>query len=297
MENETPSNDLYQESGDSCCLLNEQELDTEFIYYSMLIKNLVPSISNEKDRTTIKAWVERLFGPEYQSCLFNEKRNKYLLHIVLSLMNDDLSELLKVAPPKGALPPLETVKMCAHTEAEWESDKLWEDMIHDMNTSLCPMKCSIHSEDCSQREPTIADSLLDSEFRFLLYLAKPYVSLLDHPDDKLHAASWIQTLCSIQEKSCPGMKGIRNDYMQALCGYLQDLRITGPFQDYPSATQPLLPLHEEMKRIQEKYSFTNPASYEANNFLRTQPPIRNGAVCFLAVSGELLTSNILDSVN
>uniref|UniRef100_A0A8D8ZA53 DUF4485 domain-containing protein n=1 Tax=Cacopsylla melanoneura TaxID=428564 RepID=A0A8D8ZA53_9HEMI len=293
MENESVSTD----DSSGCCLMNEQDLDTEFIYYSILLKNLVPSISNEKDRTNIKAWVERLFSPEYQSCLFNEKRNKYLLHIVLSLMNDDISGILKLTPPKGALPPLELVKMCSREEAEWETDKLWEEMVKSMEPSMSSMKCGIHSEDCTQRDVTIADSLLDSEFRFLLYLAKPYISLLSHPDDKLHAASWTQTLCSIREGSCPAMKGIRNDYMQALCGYLQDLRITGPFQEFPCMTDPLVPLHEAVQCSAEKYSFTNPTSCEANNFLNNQPAFNNGAVCFLAVSGELLSSNILDSAN
>lgn len=272
----------------------ERELDTEFIYYSMLLKTLVPSITNEKDRESVKQWVERLFGPEYQSCLFNEKRNKYLLHIVLSLMNDELSGILKLKPPTGALPPLEVMKICNTLEAEWESDKLWEELVQDMDPSLCPMKCGIHTENCSEREATVADSLLDAEFRFLLYLAKPYVSLLNHSEDKLLAASWIQTLCSIREGCCPAMKGIRNDYMQALCGYLQDLRITGPFQEYPPLNEPLHPLLEAVQAAAKKYSFTNPASYEANNFLKTQPVLKTGAVCFLAVSGELLTSNVLN---
>lgn len=292
MKSKASSGDIQKANEDncSCSVPYERDLDTEFIYYSMLIKNLVPSISNEKDRANIKLWVERLFGPEYQSCLFNEKRNKYLLHIVLSLMNDELSGILKLKPPAGALPPLEAMKICSTVEAEWETDKLWEDLVQDMD----PMKCGIHAEDCTQRDVTVADSLLDAEFRFLLHIAKPYVSLLNHPEDKLLAASWMQTLCSIREGCCPTMKGIRNDYMQALCGYLQDLRITGPFQEYPPLKKALPPLLEAVKSAAKKYSFTNPASHEVNNFLKTQPVLRNGAVCFMAVSGELLTSNILN---
>lgn len=287
---------LPKEIGGSCPIVsNERELDTEFIYYSMLVKNLVPGITNEKDKANVKLWVERLFGPEYQSSFFNEKRNKFLLHIVLCLMNDELSELLKLKPPTGALPPLEVLKICNTAEAEWETDKLWEDLIQNMDSSLCPMKCGIHIEDCTQRELTVVDSLLDAYFRFLLYLSKPYVNLLNHAQDKLLAASWMQMLCTIQEGSCIIMKGIRNDYMQALCGYLHDLRITGPFQEYPSLTDPLIPLIEAVKGTAKNDYFTNPASHEVNNFLKTQPVLSNGAVCLIAVSGELLTSNILDA--
>lgn len=83
---------------------------------------------------------------------------------------------------------------------------------------------------------------------FLLYQIRPYAALMPCPEAKTKVAAWIQTLCGLSCVSCDKMKALRNDYAYVLYGYVRDLRVTGPFQDYPPGDT-LLPLSEAAKSV------------------------------------------------
>lgn len=55
-------------------------LNTEFLYYSAVLKLFGPTLSQEGDRRYIIPWIRKLFRPEYQSSLLREKRNRYNLY-------------------------------------------------------------------------------------------------------------------------------------------------------------------------------------------------------------------------
>ncbi|KAK9509616.1 hypothetical protein O3M35_006885 [Rhynocoris fuscipes] len=155
------------------------------------------------------------------------------------------------------------------------------------------MGCSVH-DSCGQDSDEEGykprtGTLLDQEFMYFLHMAKPYAALIPHPAGKAKVALWLQTLATIRVTSCLAMKGIRNDYMQTLLGYIHDLRVTGPFQDYPSRESPLPPLTELAKLYPNAsvMGITNPGCAEADEFIASQPKPENGAFCYVAVTGNL----------
>ena len=60
--------------------------------------------------------------------------------------------------------------------------------------------------------------LMDQEFKFFMFLMRPYAALLSKPEGKVTVATWLKTLSRIGPCACLYMKGIRNDYAQALLG-------------------------------------------------------------------------------
>lgn len=56
-------------------------IDTEFLYYSALLKELAPKLTEENDRQKLIAWIKKIFRPEYHSSLLKIKRNKYINEI------------------------------------------------------------------------------------------------------------------------------------------------------------------------------------------------------------------------
>lgn len=75
--------------------------------------------------------------------------------------------------------------------------------------------------------------------------------------------------------------------------YLIDLRATGPFQDYPEIGCALPPLQAAAETYAQRHPFTDPNSKEANDFLVGQPIPENGAICYVAVSGDLTETNLV----
>ena len=149
------------------------------------------------------------------------------------------------------------------------------------------MFLSIHkSGECTQEDHSSRD-MLDQEFRLFLYLVRPYAALLGNPEDKAKVCSWIQILCCVPRTSCVAMKGLRNDYIRSLYGCLHDLRVTFPFSEYPPS--PPLPVPQTLPN---KQRFTDPTSEAANEFLKKQPVPESGAFCYLAVSGEVVSSSL-----
>lgn len=127
--------------------------------------------------------------------------------------------------------------------------------------------------------------MVKSSRRFFLYMARPYTVLLESPAEKSRLAIWLQTLAKIRSCSCLAMKGIRNDYIQALLGYLQELRLTGPFQEFPPLLQPLPPL-AQLAKLAAKGTLTDPTHPMTEEFMSSQPKPENGAFCYIAITGE-----------
>lgn len=143
---------------------------------------------------------------------------------------------------------------------------------------------------------TLHSVLLDWEFQYLLHVSRPYAALMDTVQEKTRVAKWLQKLCGVRrDAACAKMKGVRNDYMMALLGYLYDLRLTGPFE-HPPSDGPLENLETAMERLREDYPLTVPTQDDVNEFLSDQPsPAEGGAFCYVAVSGDLQATNLIQS--
>ncbi|XP_073999838.1 uncharacterized protein isoform X2 [Rhodnius prolixus] len=269
-------------------------LNTEFIYYSTVLKDILPAMSKIEDKNALLPWVGRLYAPEYHSTALRSKRNRHLLQLCLSMLNDEVLPCFQKKPADDVpLPKLEEMAKIDTAPARWENEHYWQDLIADLPEKDARMGCSVH-EECSQDaveegcNPR-AGALLDQEFMYFLHMAKPYAALISIPAGKAKVALWLQTLATIRVTSCLAMKGIRNDYMQTLLGYIHDLRVTGPFQDYPSKDSPLPPLAElaELYPNASNIGITNPGCAEADEFIASQPKPENGAFCYVAVTGNL----------
>ncbi|GLV35468.1 hypothetical protein CBL_01383 [Carabus blaptoides fortunei] len=266
-------------------------VNTEYLYYSSAIREMGPALTNEIDRQLIIPWVRKLFRPEYNSSLLRDKRNKYLLYLTLTILNDEVYGIFKTPPPDGALSELADLYE-EFPQAEWEQDRLWEEILEKIPEEFQLMKCSVHTDltDCNNDRDE-SGMFYDEEFKFLLYLARPYVTLMKKGKDSTRAAGWLQKLCTIQDKSCTSMKQLRNDYMRSLIGYLQDLRLVGLFKTFPMLKS-LPPLEEFASSGRKNRSPLHPNSEETAEFLAAQHIPNEGAFCYVAITGELLESTL-----
>ncbi|XP_014279755.1 uncharacterized protein [Halyomorpha halys] len=225
-------------------------LNTEFIFYMGAIKELLPAMSVYGDRLKVLPWLKKLAAPEYQASRLRTKRNKYLLHLTLILMTDTIFGIFLEPPSLGKLLDISLLKTPENLPlARWEKEAYWDELLKELRAEDSVMRCCCH-ECCGENEQDgnvhpIAGALLDQEFKFFLYLAKPIVSLISDIRDKGICAVWILTLAKVRTCSCLTMKAIRNDYMQALLGYIQDLRMVRPFNKLPPENgETLRPLAE-----------------------------------------------------
>lgn len=211
--------------------------------------------------------------------------------------------------PKTILSAIDPVEF-EKTEAtpDWEKAKNWEMRLETMqDASKVALKepklkahlkkientCTIHEEKCSQDPVEIkVGTCLDNQFRYLLSVAE------SHPiSENENSHLWLQKLSSIDKKACPQMKGIRNDYMMLLGGYLNNRQLKGPFEDLP--TEKLQPLTQataiyiakrknDKKDKDTKEIPLNPFSDIVETFMSEMPKIEEGAFAFLSLSGNLL---------
>lgn len=164
-------------------------------------------------------------------------------------------------------------------------------------------KCSIHGPDGECPKDMANNKIgdcLDKQFEYLLAMAESYKELLrsdDVIDDKVNRVNlWLQALSRIDKTACVYMKGIRNDYVMVLVGYLVNGELKGPFEDIP--TQNLQPLTQAIatyiaKRalkddVTDKQVPLNPASDTIENFMNECPSVEEGAFALLALSGNIL---------
>lgn len=266
-------------------------LDCEFLYYSSVLKVVAPALTNESDREYVIPWIQKLFRPEYHSSILKEKRNLYLLCLTITLMNDEVVGIFEELPPNGPLLDLASFPEPKFEAASWERDKMWEETLQAIPDHFEPLECSVHNDLDECKRDHKLDRILDQEFMFLLYLARPYAALMLTCEDRTKMACWIQTLCTIYGRNfCSSMKAIRNDYIMALLGYLCDLRAVGPFTEKPPWKQ-LKSLAEAAKDAYNTSSILDPTSATANDFLKGQPVPEDGAFCYVALTGELIQSN------
>lgn len=54
-------------------------LNTEFIYYSTVLKDILPAMSKIEDKNALLPWVGRLYAPEYHSTALRSKRNRSVI--------------------------------------------------------------------------------------------------------------------------------------------------------------------------------------------------------------------------
>lgn len=54
----------------------QEPLQMELLYYTSALKELVPKLTENKDRINFILWIKKLLRPEYQIQLLQEKRNK-----------------------------------------------------------------------------------------------------------------------------------------------------------------------------------------------------------------------------
>lgn len=191
-------------------------LNSEFLYYSSVLRIVGPALSSARDREEIIPWIKKLFGPEYHGVQFKEKRNRYLLYVTLTLVSDEIGGMFSMPVPEGALPELEDLEKEVYPAAEWEKDKMWQETLEGLPDDYKALECSVHEDRAECIEDHALDDILDQEFQFMIYLARPYATLISNSDDRTKIALWLQMLCSICGDSCSSMRGIRNDYMMAL---------------------------------------------------------------------------------
>ncbi|XP_043489335.1 uncharacterized protein LOC122515906 [Polistes fuscatus] len=266
-------------------------LATEFQYYGAAIRNLAPAMSRVEDKSRIIPWVDKLFAAEYHVEILRDKRNRYLSSLTMNMLNDELSGVFVEDPPIGSLKDLSNETVIKAPLAEWELDTTWSEYVASLPDDYEEIPCSFHDENSFCEQDTFEmDEQMDNEFWFLLYQIRPYAASIPSPNARTIVTAWIQTLCRLSCNKCSKMKGLRNDYAYALYGYVRDLRIAGPFQDYPPMKY-LDSLPEAARRAAKKYPLTSPFSQEADSFIMEQPTTEEGAFCYIAVTGDVIKTN------
>jgi len=315
------------------CVANEDSINIEFVYYTAMLKKFAPNLSKEKDKEKVIPWIRKLYAAEYATEFFKIKRNRYLFMMIISILNDEMYGIFKSNPPSGPLKSPDSFVVPTIPLATWEVDDMWEEMLKgtENDTAICSLhdKCPKDDDDENEdnsdvdtsnmsetekqqladelkekkenetivkNKKVLLDSLLDWEFQYLLHVARPYAALMTTVQDKTRVAKWLQKLCSIRfDVACSKMKGVRNDYMMALLGYLYNLRLTGPFE-HPPPDGPLETLETVMDRLKDTYPLTVPTQADVNEFLSDQPtPADGGAFCYIAISGDLQATNLIKS--
>jgi hypothetical protein len=193
--------------------------------------------------------------------------------------------------------------------SEWEKLKCWENRLKVMNDveeiglnsnarnvkKKNVQKCSIHINDCPKEEvqKKIGQSL-DNKFKFLLYIAETYQNVTTCEKERTNM--WLHALSKIGENACVEMKGIRNDYIMLMIGYLMNNELKGPFEDLPSSclqplTQAIATYISKRKNEQHKTDQTrvplNPASETIEAFMNHVPKIVEGAFALLSINGSM----------
>jgi Domain of unknown function (DUF4485) len=195
---------------------------------------------------------------------------------------------------------------------EWQREKCWDvrlqaildaeklalkDPKYRMLRQKDVKKCSIHADECPQDE--VAKKIgrcLDNQFKYLLTLAESYQQVMQDEKEKINL--WLQALSKVDKDACVDMKGIRNDYMMLMVGYLVNCEVKGPFEDLPTGClQPMTQAiatyiakrKTDPKDAQGKVPL-NPVSDTVEAFMNSVPKIDEGAFALLSISGNLFAS-------
>lgn len=195
------------------------------------------------------------------------------------------------------------------TFPEWLREKFWEIRLQairdadkialkDAKSRIQSKKrgnlCSIHnSEECPQDNvDKKVGNCLDNQFEYLLMLAETYQQLMTSEKELINL--WLQQLAKVDKNSCVAMKGIRNDYIMLLVGYLVNNELKGPFEDFP--TESLQPLTQAIATYMMKRKASAdskgkvplcPVDNTVEAFMNSVPKIEEGAFAILSLSGNL----------
>lgn len=238
-------------------------------------------------------WISRLTSPEMCIERLKKRRNCYLLYLCLTLYSGTLRNCVFEECPPTYLPNIHLVKANGSSPPPpSELDTLWtEQQAEDLHmttklNAVNTIKCGIHKNEPCPSDP--ADEhigkVLNNQFQFFLHLAHKHVHRLPQAMYRLRAAVWIQTLCCIPHESCALMKGIRNDYMMLLLGYIESGLLLGPFQQFPP--DQLISLKEAAEQLPDAES-DYASNSEVDEMLRKMPRPEYGAFAFLGISPDL----------
>ncbi|XP_055631312.1 uncharacterized protein LOC129771571 [Toxorhynchites rutilus septentrionalis] len=271
-------------------------LDTEYNYYRALLQELIPALHNPDEQEHANRWLTRLTDLSLNVKNLRDKRNRFLMMLCLCLFTGHVQTPFD-SPPPAKLPELSTMKKPKFSPAEWHTAAgEWKEHLALMNELLkklklpAPRKCSVHPKLCSGGKDA-RGTFLDRQFEFFLHLARSYLrSLNTYPDSRI-ACRWIEALSQIDQNCCIRTKGIRNDYMLFLMGYLLQHRLLGPF-----CRLPVLPLEELMdgaRKAAESEPLIKVNTPEVNrehDFLKHFPLPEEGVFAFISLSSDYLKS-------
>lgn len=287
-----------------------QDVDSEFRFYSKLIKDFMLTMTRAKDKRALLPWINKISNPAYNVPWLKPKRNQFFFMICCSALIDSVEEPFNILPPDLSLPDVLTITPPPLDQMAWERDPTWVEELegllkivkdweeHDQRIQdeskrkmYDPLqilkKCDRHKKMCKQDAEVegYVGKVLDDLFQYYLYLAKPYAAMLARPSDRLRAGKWIQALCKIDKTSCGVMKGRRNDYMMLLGGHLANQDLIGPFEDYPPSV--LVPLDKLSLFKPNTQPVTDPTHPRVSEFFRDVPQPEEGAFAFIAISGDM----------
>lgn len=237
--------------------------------------------------------------------------------VVIKIADDDGMPLSIVS----ALTPKALSKKI-WTEAEWEREKSWEvrkQLVKDAEAILAKLpkprvvkksnekvrvtSCSVHNgPECPTNPSDVKiGKCLDLQFAFLLnrveFQVKILLAMKQLATEQEKINLWLHALSSIDDRSCCQMKGIRNDYIMLLLGYVRTKELKGPFEDFPPEhLQPLtraiatyIAKREQIPTPKEKAPL-NPIGDTVEDFMNKLPNIAEGAFALLSLSGNLFNA-------
>ncbi|XP_015125461.1 uncharacterized protein LOC107047221 [Diachasma alloeum] len=267
-------------------------LKIEFQYYGGIIGNLEPALTDAGERALASNWTKKLFGVEYHVEVLMDKRNRYLAALAINMINDQMSGVFETVPPEGPLQEIEELSIISPGQAEWERDTTWSEFYSAIPEDMDEISCTFHPNEGDCEENADMDKQLENEFWFLLYHIRPCAAIMPCPASKSKVIHWIYALCRLSAKKCHKMKNLRNEYTYSLYSYVIDLKVAGPFEESPPRRK-LPPLAELAKKTAERYPITSPYNSQANSFMEAQPAPEEGAICYVAVTGNMFDPNKL----
>lgn len=247
----------------------------------------MPCVVKHREITLI--WINRLLSPEFNIDAIKDNRNRHMLMLCLFLINDENDEenIFKELPKLEILFEINT--RIFSTTAKWEMEYLWfDEFCNEIGIDGAPdlrsITCHIH-QTCPTDDMNISvGQALDRQFRFFLYLVRSYALKLPYSTLRLKAAIWFRMFRTINDHSCAMLKGIRNDYMMLLLGYISNEMLIGPFQKYPENV--LLPLCEVVNAPQQDLLCDTPHAI-INGMLANTPKPIEGAFAIISIGKHL----------
>lgn len=213
----------------------------------------------------------------------------------LAMLTDNVENIFGTLRTTETFVELNEIPVPMIELAGWQLDQSWQEILQQRNErkiqlssiELRRRQCTMHmGEPCPIGEEEIGHTL-DQQFRFFLYLARPYVSQLSYSMDREKAVQWVAVLCSIDHSACVLSKGIRNDYMITLLGYLSCRLLLGPFEKYPCDVLPPLGVAaERCMNEANRMPMIDPNHPHLDQIISRMPKPEEGTFAVLAISGD-----------